>query len=267
MTAPKDETTRLLEYGRVLLYDLKRYPEAEANARKLLARDPQNWKGHYYLSTSLLYQHGRHSAEAVSEAHKAIALCPDGAYGYFLLAWAHLLRHKPLEALAVAHQGLRIAPQDAYGNYIAAWAYKQQQDWEQTLRIAREALKFNPDYTRLLNLQAEALIMLGRSEEAQVAVEMALRNDPSDPTAHHQRGLHMLMNGQVKQAGPHFREALRLAPNFSYARWGLARAQGIDYWFYRLLLRIYAWTTSSEFTWLRGLLLKILINLSPAGRH
>jgi tetratricopeptide (TPR) repeat protein len=270
LAAPKDETARLLEYGRVL-YSLKRYPDTEANARKLLARDPKNWKGHYYLSASLLYQYGGKNAEAVSEAHKAIALSPESAECHFLLAWAHLLRHNPRQALKTVRPGLRIAPQDAYGNYLAAWAHKQQCQWLEMLRIAQNGLKSNPEYTRLLNLQAEAVIMLGYTAEAQEAVELALHNDPSDPTAHHNCGLLALFNYRLTEAGAHFREALRLAPNFSYARWGLRRAQNNDYWFYRLLLRIYALSrplaSVALFAGLRALLLMFLVWLSPAGRR
>ncbi len=84
MSAAPDATARLLEYGRSL-YELRRYPEAEAQLRKYLARDPQSWAGHYYLGAAMLAQAGAKPEkikDGLKEAQRTIALRPEGELGF-----------------------------------------------------------------------------------------------------------------------------------------------------------------------------------------
>jgi tetratricopeptide (TPR) repeat protein len=204
------------------LHDLRRYAEAELTLRKLLAGDPHNRRGHYYLASSLFYQGYPKILEGIAEAQKTIALDPDHASGYFLLAWGYFLSHKPRQALAAAQQGLRIAPEDQSGYYMSAHAYAQQFNWPQMLAAAQAGLKFSPDAADLLNLQAQALVLLYRKEEARAAVELALRSHPSDPGAHYNQGLYALLDGRPADARACFDEMRRLDPTFRGGyRWAL----------------------------------------------
>jgi tetratricopeptide (TPR) repeat protein len=228
------------------LYDLRRYAEAEATLRKFLARDPQNALGHYYLSAALLAQSDDKSEkidEGLKEAKKTISLRPDWEGGYFLLAWAHLCRRKPGEALDAAHQGLRIDPEGAWGYSLSAQAHAIRREWPKMLQAAQTGLKHSPDHTKLLNLQAEALIMLDRKDEARLAVEMALRSDPSSSYAHCNRGWLALFDGKPAEALPHFREAMRLDPASESARQGLLQSLHARNPLYRLMLAYFLWTS------------------------
>lgn len=243
--AASDETGKLLEYGRSL-YDLRRYAEAETTIRKFLARDPQSWLGHYYLSASLLAQSDDKSDkidEGLKEAKKTIALRPDWEGGYFLLAWAHLCRRKPTEALEAAHQGLRFDPEGAWGYSLSAQAHAIRREWAKMLLAAQTGLRHSPDHTKLLNLQAEALIMLDRKAEARQAVEMALRSDPSSSYAHCNRGWLALFDSKPVEALPHFREAMRLDPTSESARQGLLQSLHARNPLYRLMLAYFLWTS------------------------
>lgn len=244
--AASDETSKLLEYGRSL-YDLRRYAEAEATIRKFLARDPQSWMGHYYLSASLLAQVDDDKPdkidEGLKEAKKTIALRPDWEGGYFLLAWAHLCRRKPTQALEAAHQGLRFDPEGAWGYSLSAQAHAIRREWAKMLLAAQTGLRHSPDHTKLLNLQAEALIMLDRKAEARQAVEMALRSDPASSYAHCNRGWLALFDGKPAEALPHFREAMRLDPTSESARQGLLQSLHARNPLYRLMLAYFLWTS------------------------
>lgn len=222
MTTPQDETARLLEHARILLYDMQRYAEAELILRKLLSGDPHNWQGQYYLAQSLFCQEYTRVPEGLALAQKTIALRPDHAAGYFLLAWGYFLSHKPRQSLVAAQQGLRIAPEDQYGYNWVAHAYAQQSNWAQMLAAAQAGLKFSPDAADLLNLQAQALILLYRKQEALAAVELALRSHPSDPGAHYSQGLYALFDGRPADARAGFDAMRRLDPTFHAGyRWTL----------------------------------------------
>jgi tetratricopeptide (TPR) repeat protein len=238
------EAARMLAYGKSL-YDLHRYKDAEANLRQCLARDPRNWSGHYYLGASLLAQSESRLEKArdgLKEAQRAVALQPDTAAGYFLLSWAHLCCGKPKDALDAVHQGMRIDPQEPWGYSLAAMGYRSQRSWLKVLQAASTGLKIDPEYISLLNLSAEALVMLGRKEEARAAVMEALRCDPASPKAHANRGWLALYDGQEKEALFQFREAMRLDPTSESARAGLVQALHARNPLYRLLLGYFLWT-------------------------
>ena len=255
----RTETAKLLEYGQTL-FDLRRYKDAEATLRQALARDPNSWLGHYFLGAALLAQSDDKPEQAqagLKEAKRTIALRPDHATGYFLLSWAYLCLGKPKDALDAAHQGMRIDPQEAWGYALVARAYRLERDWAKELQAAETGLKIEPDHTNLLNLRAEALIMLGRQADAAGAVEAALRSDPSSPMAHANQGWLALHHSDEKAALVHFREAMRLDPTSEAARMGLVQALHARSPLYRLLLKYFLWTrraTTGEFWSIRLML-------------
>ena len=109
--------------------------------------------------------------------------------------------------------------------------------WVEAEQAAREALAIDADDSFAQNVLAIALRTQGKSEESQIAVDQLLQDDPEDEMAHLNAGYAALQTSDHRKAEGHFREALRLAPDFEPAREGLIYSFRARSGFYRLYLR------------------------------
>jgi tetratricopeptide (TPR) repeat protein len=240
-------------YQRALaLYDLRRYPEAQAELRKALVHEPDRADAHAFLAMALLAQEGPGGLlpssleEALREARRAVGLAPDSPPGYTALAWAYLAARKPDDALRAAAQLLRLDPQSAQGWLLTSAGWFQKREWQKALQSAEGGLRIDPRSVGLLNNRSYALIMLGRAPEAAASTAQALTLDPQNDSAHTNRGWLAIINGDPPAALAHFREALRLDPLNEPARQGFLAALQSRNPLYRLLVRYSLW--SSRFT-------------------
>jgi tetratricopeptide (TPR) repeat protein len=87
------------------------------------------------------------------------------------------------------------------------------------------------------NFRAMALVKLGRRAEAGQTIDAALARSPEDAFSHANKGWALLEARRPKEALDHFREALRLDPNFEYARLGIIEALKARNPIYGLFLR------------------------------
>jgi hypothetical protein len=86
-----------------------------------------------------------------------------------------------------------------------------------------------------------ALVKLNRHEEARQTIGQALQRNPENEQTHANLGWTYLHKGQHQKALEHFSEALRLDPNYDYARHGLVEALKARYFLYRWLLQFFLW--------------------------
>jgi tetratricopeptide (TPR) repeat protein len=240
-------------YQRALaLYDLRRYPAAEAELRQALAQQPDRADAHAFLALALLAQTGpsgpqpNRLEEALREARRAVGLRPDAELGHTALAWACLAARKPDAALRAAAQVLRIDPQSAQGWLLSAEGWAQKREWQKALQSAEGGLRLDPRSAGLFNLRSSALIMLGRAQEAAASTAQALAIDPQSDSAHTNRGWLALLDSDPSAALAHFRQALRLDPLNEPARQGFLAALQSRNPLYRLLVRWSLW--SARFT-------------------
>ena len=98
------------EFG-VLLFNGKRYVEAEAHFREAVRLQPDHVLAHYNLAGALFWQ-GR-PAEAVAEYRQVVRLRPDFAEAHFRLARALSYVGNDLEALPEYDETLRLEPDHA----------------------------------------------------------------------------------------------------------------------------------------------------------
>lgn len=140
---------------------------AAPSIRQLQARwsaNPNDVANLQRLAESLLLRartqpDARDAAQAEAWIKRALRLAPEQAKSWELQAWQELNRHRFRQALAALDQALQIAPLSARG----------------------------------LGLQADALVELGRYDEAQIATQMLLDQHPGLPAyrrAAHLRFLH-----------------------------------------------------------------------------
>ena len=84
-----------------------------------------------------------------------------------------------------------------------------------------EALRLNPDYPEAHCNLGLLLLGQGRSDEARAHLEEALRFDPNLPVAHNNLGAVLKAQGRSGEARAQFEEALRLNPDYPESRCNL----------------------------------------------
>ena len=82
-----------------------------------------------------------------------------------------------------ALEAVRLAPRVALVLYQAALFCRDYGDYPQTLRLMDRCLQLKPDFSRAWHLKGSALIDLGITQAAQVALEKSLELEPNNITA------------------------------------------------------------------------------------
>ena len=95
-------------------------------------------------------------------------------------------------------------------------------DGDEALERIRGEIELSPNDVRPRLVEAQALLLLGRQEEALAAAERALSLAPSSADAHYQRGAVHVGLSNMAAAEVDFRTALRLAPDHTAAMNDLA---------------------------------------------
>jgi len=241
----------------VLLLQQQRFPMAEQALREILANDSRDVEAHWLL-TSALNGQKRHK-EALESARESIALAPDLAPGYYLSAVTlHSLR-KYKESEKAAKQAHDLDPGNAdYCGLLAALEVRHSR-WEQALEWAEMGLQSQADHSICNNMRAHVLQMLGRNEEAQDSLDVALHRRPEDSDTHANQGWQHLRSGDYRQATEHFKQALRIEPGHEYARAGMIEALKARNPLYRPIFAYFVWMSrlSQQVQWMLviGLLL------------
>lgn len=179
---------------------LNQYQLAQETIIRALSISPENARLHYLAS--LVLEHSDRAAEAMAEIREAIRLSPEEADFYGKLAGLHVQRN----------------------------------EFKTALEISEEGLQFDPEHSTCNNFRSLCLVRLGRREEANQALQAALRRSPDDPFNHACLGWEKLAENDFKQAAIHFREALRLEPNSEWAREGIISSLKARNFVFRIFL-------------------------------
>jgi len=124
---------------------------------------------------------------------------------------------------------------------LLANIHLQEARWRDALNAAEQGLQFDPEHVGCTNLQAIALVKLGRKSEAGRTIHTALSRNPDNALTHANQGWTLLEQGQPKAAAEHFREALRLDPQNEWARQGIIEALKAQNIIYALMLKYFLW--------------------------
>jgi len=223
----------------LLLLQQSRYDLAEKELRQLLAKDPDDAQAHALLAFSLVNQDKLEEAE--DSARQAIQLAPDYPYCHYCLGVVKIQKDDLAGARQAAEEAIRLDPEDSDYHGLRAFIYLRAQRWQEALDAANEGLTHDPTHQACLNHRAMALVRLNRPEEAHQTIGQALQRNPENEQTHANLGWTYLHQGQHQKALEHFSEALRLDPNYDYAREGLVEALKARYFLYRWLLQFFLW--------------------------
>jgi len=119
------------------------------------------------------------------------------------------------------NMALGLDPIDSYAHTAEAQAYLQMEKWPLAEQSARQALALDADNSGAANQLAQALRLQNKQSENAAHLAGMLARDPEDAFTHANAGWAALQRGVHREAEVHFREALRLDPDFDYAREGL----------------------------------------------
>lgn len=222
-----------------LLLQQSRPAEAEQEAGLALAHAPDNAHAHALLALSRCQQ-GKHD-EAIDAARGAVRCAPDSPYGHYILALVLHRAGQNRRAQASSDEAIRLDPADADTFSLRAAIQLSLGDWSAALADAEQALALSPENVEAANFRAMALVRLGRKEEATRTVDYALHREPESAFSHANQGWTYLHRDEPQRALEHFREALRLDPEFEYAREGMLEALKARNPVYRLMLAYFLW--------------------------
>lgn len=230
----------LTQLARVqVLLETKRYGDAQALLREMLAANPNNAPTHALLSYALYLQD--RNAGALREAQAAIRLDPNDPSNHYYQALALLALERAGSAMSAIQEAIRLDPQKAHYHAVVSRIYVKRKAWQKALAAAEKGLRFDPENTPCLNLRGMALVNLGRVQEAAQTLATALARDPENALTHANQGWALMHAGAHGAALTHFREALRLDPMLDWARSGIVEALKARNPAYRLVLRYFLW--------------------------
>ena len=223
----------------LLLHHQGRHGDAERELRQHLSGDPHDPLAHALLAMCLAEQERFDAAE--QEADAAVGLGPDVPMAHFARARVLTDRRRYAEAEAAVREAIRLDPDSpSFFSLLAAILYEQNR-WADALAAAERGLEVDPEHDGCVNFRAMALVKLGRRDEAGATIGAALARDPGNELTHANQGWAQLHRGEHRKALEHFREALRLNPNFEYARAGVVEALKARHLIYRWMLRYFLW--------------------------
>ncbi|MBX3240522.1 MAG: tetratricopeptide repeat protein [Chitinophagaceae bacterium] len=205
-----------------LLKDQKRTNEAIKQLNSALQLDPDNDEA---LS---LYAHCYYDKKdyrkGIEIIDKALAIDPENGYYHYLKGFGYYSLNENTIAISILHQSIKLYPQFAESYGLMAHAYCEDINFEAALEKANEGLAIDPENITCLSARSIALNKLKKTADSIETIQTALSRDPENEYAHATAGWNYLESGKHKKAVGHFREALRINPNYENAKEGLKQA-------------------------------------------
>lgn len=192
-----------------------RFPQAEAGARQVLAKQPRNAEAHYVLALSAMVQ-GRHE-QALAPIERAVSLAGSNPQYPFVRALCLAGAGRVEEAIADYRRALVLRPE-----FFEAWAnLGSLLESHGRLAEAEEAYlratKLKPGVAAVLNGLGMCALARASLEQAAEAFSRAVDADPRFATARNNFGNTLGKLKQVDAAIVQLREAVRLKPDYAVA--------------------------------------------------
>ena len=242
------DTTGFLERADLLL-NQGRPKEAEAWVMKVLESEPEN---DYALSVlARCFLNSKRYDKGIDVIKRAIALDPEIPHYYYLAAFGHYQKNERPAAISYLEKAIVLNPYYAEYFGLLAFVFIDENNFKQALDKANEGLAIDAENITCLNARSTALNKLRMTDDAIATMQDALSMDPDNEFTHATVGWNYLEKGRHKDAANHFREALRIAPNYSNAKIGLKEALKSKIPPYRWLLQYSFWMRNKgkQFRW------------------
>jgi TolB-like protein/class 3 adenylate cyclase/Tfp pilus assembly protein PilF len=146
---------------------------AREAGERAVALEPRSADAHYVLGFTVRLQGD--IDRALTENETAIALNPNHAPARVGIGIAWVMRGRPQDALPYFEHAFRLSPRDPLSSGWHIWtgiAHMMLGDNRRALEESKRAAAVNPKSAGALTLQAASLALLGREDEARVALKV-----------------------------------------------------------------------------------------------
>lgn len=223
------------------LFGCDRHRDAIAAAQRALALEPES--ADCFTIMALAHDQLEEYDAAERCAREAVLREPGESSTHRALAIVLFDRSDPDAAQAAIQQAIRLDPQEVQSFAVLGQVHLVKQQWGKALAAADQGLTFDPAHEGCLNVRTQALLHLGRLDEARLTVGGVLAENPENAFSHANLAWVELHSGRHERALQHFSEALRHDPSLDWARVGLVEALKAKYRVFRVVLAFQLWLT------------------------
>ncbi len=222
----------------------KRLKEAEREVGVVLQSNPED------VEALIILGHCKIDARLFDEAIVILKQClqfdSSKDYIFYLLSFTYYQKSDSKNALNYLKEALSIFPYNPGYFALAAHIHLDDKDYQSALAAADTGLSIDAENVSCLNARSTALFRLNKKDEARDSIHEALSIDPENYITHTNYGWHHLEKGRHKDAEVHFKEALRINPNYAYAKQGYKSALKSKLIFYKWLLQSNLWLSQQS---------------------
>ena len=243
------DAASLLERANLLL-EQGRYKDAEKQVKQVLEQDPNN--DHALAILARCYMNDGHHDKGIETINKAISIEPNESFYFYLLGFGYYQKNMYVPAKDNLAKAIRLNPYSPEFFGLLAFIFLDEKNYNEALEKANEGLELDPENITCLNARSRALSKLKRTAEAEETISDSLSNDPDNIYTHTTVGWNYFERGNHKKAEHHFREALRIDPNFDSARLGLKESLKSHFTPYKLIVQFSLWMSEKgkNFQWI-----------------
>jgi len=156
---------------------------ARAAGERAVALDPESADAHYVLGFAIRAQGD--IDRALAENETAVTLNPNHTQGHAGIGICWIMRGRPREALPYFDHAFRLSPRDPLRAGWHTWvglAHMMLGDDRKALEQSKRSVAANPKSAGAFTLQAAALALLGRQDEARATLAVRQQLGPPDLT-------------------------------------------------------------------------------------
>lgn len=150
--------------------------------------------------------------EAEEQARQLTSLHPNDAIGWKVLGTLLAYHGNNKEALSVLEKAENLDPNDTEILNSLGRIYRELNQLDKSVDIFKRALELKPDFAEIWNNQGITLQLLGRAIEAQSCYEQAIRIRPSYAKAYNNLGNLYRELGQASKALNCYEQSLTICP-------------------------------------------------------
>ncbi|NLF29344.1 MAG: tetratricopeptide repeat protein [Planctomycetes bacterium] len=217
------------------LLQLQRWDQAEAEARKALAANPEVSGLHAARAMSLIKL--KRVDEALKEAKTAVGLDESDDYAWYALCRALFRAEKHIEARRAAEKAMALNDTDADYPLMRGLARLQLGQTQQAIEDLELALRLDPTHTGAASVLAMVESKMGSRRRAEELARQAAASDPNSAAAHIARSHALWSQGRRREAVQAAKEAMRLDPQSGWAQDQLKEVLQANSPAYRLAFR------------------------------
>jgi protein O-GlcNAc transferase len=175
------------------------------------------------VNALLVLYNARRYAEAESRTRTLLEQYPQFGFGWKLLGGTQQMQGK--DAQPAFQKVVELMPNDAEAHYNLGVILKSKGQLNQAATSYQRAITLKPEYAEAHSNLGNTLKDLGQLKDALASYRRALKLKPDSADTHNNLGTALKDLGQLNDALTSYRQAIALQPDFAWAHYNLGNAQ------------------------------------------